>query len=156
MKQLPLLAILFALLPALAFAQNAPSLASLKDKNRVLLVFAPSYKDPLFQQQVAMLQHHQEELKDRDLILIAVLVHAGNAAGPGTLRTLHAPTASDTDQLALRSRFHVPQDRFAVVLIGKDGGEKLQKHTPVTIEKLNSIIDAMPMRKDEMRSRSQQ
>jgi hypothetical protein len=149
----PLL-LLFALVPALAVAQDAPALASLKDKNRVLLVFAPSDCDPLFRQQVALLQHHEAELKDRDLVVIPVLVHVGAAAGGETLRTLHAPVASDTDQLALRNRFHVPQDRFAVILIGKDGGEKLQRHAPITVEKLSETIDAMPMRKDEMRSRN--
>jgi hypothetical protein len=145
--------LLMVLFPARSLSQNAPSLASLKDKQRVLLVFAPSDKDPLFLQQLGLLQHHEEELKDRDLVLIAVPAHVG---GADTLRSLHPPIASETDQLALRSRFHVAQNRFAVILIGKDGGEKMQKHAPVTVEKLISTIDAMPMRKDEMRSRNQQ
>ena len=151
-----LLLLLLAMMPALAFAQDAPPLESLKDRNRVLLVFAASDADPLFQQQMSLLAHHEQELKDRDLVLIPVLVHAGAPAGPGTLRELHPQVASDTQQLALRNRFHVPQDRFAVILIGKDGGEKFQKHAPVTIDKISSTIDAMPMRKDEIRSRNPQ
>jgi hypothetical protein len=36
---------------------------------------------------------------------------------------------------------------FTVLLIGKDGGEKLRQHTSIPIDKL----DAMPMRQAEMR-----
>jgi hypothetical protein len=36
--------------------------------------------------------------------------------------------------------------------VGKDGGEKLRSDTVVSPEQLFSIIDAMPMRKDEMKN----
>lgn len=40
---------------------------------------------------------------------------------------------------------------FTFLLHGKDGGVKLRKHKPVKTELLFSTIDAMPMRKREMR-----
>lgn len=40
---------------------------------------------------------------------------------------------------------------FSVVLIGKDGGEKLRRATPLSPEELFAIVDAMPMRRAEMR-----
>ena len=43
---------------------------------------------------------------------------------------------------------------FVVILIGKDGGEKLRSRHPLRVESLTKGIDAMPMRQDEMRSRS--
>ena len=40
---------------------------------------------------------------------------------------------------------------FSVVLIGKDGGEKLRRATPLSPEELFAIVDARPMRRAEMR-----
>ena len=39
---------------------------------------------------------------------------------------------------------------FSVVLIGKDGGEKLRRTTPLTTEELFALVDAMPMRRADM------
>ena len=54
------------------------------------------------------------------------------------------------------NRFHVASNQFAVNLIGKDGGEKLRKRIPIAAETLNATIDAMPMRQNEIHSRSKQ
>lgn len=44
---------------------------------------------------------------------------------------------------------------FTFLLIGRDGGEKLRSSDVVTAEKLFSLIDAMPMRQNEVeRSRN--
>lgn len=40
---------------------------------------------------------------------------------------------------------------FTFILVGRDGGEKLRSSEVVNAEKLFGLIDAMPMRKDEMR-----
>jgi hypothetical protein len=139
------------LAPALAIAQDAPTLASLKDKNRVLLIFAPSDQTPDFQRQFDLLSKHRDDLRDRDLILLPIVTIANPPTTADTLRVSHPPIASPTDQLALRHSFHVAPGAFTVILIGKDGGEKLRQHTPISIDKLNAIIDAMPMRQHEMR-----
>lgn len=48
---------------------------------------------------------------------------------------------------------HFEAKAFAVTLIGKDGGEKLRRSTPLTPAELFAIVDAMPMRRAEMKSR---
>jgi len=40
---------------------------------------------------------------------------------------------------------------FSIVLIGKDGGEKLRRTKPLTPAELFALVDAMPMRRAEMR-----
>jgi hypothetical protein len=147
----PLALLLLALAPALTLAQDAPSLASLRDKNRVLLLFAPSDQTRDFQHQFDLLSRHAEDLRERDLILLPVVTNAHPPTDATTLRMAHPPVASEAQQLDLRHRFHVAPNQFTVILIGKDGGEKLRQHTPISIEKLNTTIDAMPMRQDEMR-----
>jgi hypothetical protein len=42
---------------------------------------------------------------------------------------------------------------FRVRLVGKDGGVKLDRNTPMTTDELFTIIDAMPMRQDEVSNR---
>ena len=51
----------------------------------------------------------------------------------------------------LRVEYSTGADEFAVVLIGRDGGEKLRSAEPVTVEELFGKIDGMPMRRRELR-----
>jgi hypothetical protein len=61
------------------------------------------------------------------------------------------PTArlSEDELAAMRHRFKVEDGDFLVVLIGEDGGQKLSSQTPVTMDRLNQLIDSMPMRQKE-------
>ncbi len=54
---------------------------------------------------------------------------------------------------AVRARFGVAAQDFLVVLIGKDGGEKRRFTKPPAPDEIFSTIDAMPMRRSEMRAR---
>ena len=94
--------------------------------HRKLLVFRSTHDARSYEQQMAELQAHAQDRKERDLLIV------------------------EGDE-KLRGSFHVPADEFAIVLIGKDGGEKLRRHTPLTVRELNAVIDAMPMRQQEMR-----
>ena len=42
-----------------------------------------------------------------------------------------------------------------LILLGKDGGIKLKRNDRVKFEEIFSLIDSMPMRKDEMRQKGQ-
>ncbi len=131
-----------------AFAQQ--TLAALKDKHRVLLVFARSDRDPRFLEQAKLLSHHGAELQERDLVVIPVVTEMGPQITPDTLRVIRGPGLSDEEQRLIRQRFQIAPEAFAVVLLGKDGGGKLRLTSPVSIGCLSQTIDAMPMRKDEM------
>jgi hypothetical protein len=50
----------------------------------------------------------------------------------------------------LRKAFQV-ESSFALILIGKDGGEKARWLTPVDPQTIANLIDTMPMRQSEMR-----
>lgn len=45
------------------------------------------------------------------------------------------------------------KEPFTVILVGKDGGEKLRTHEVLSLQKLYGTIDAMPMRQQEMKHR---
>lgn len=52
---------------------------------------------------------------------------------------------------AVREQYGIERGTFAVILIGKDGGEKFRSEEPVGPKVFFDRIDAMPMRRREMR-----
>lgn len=103
------------------------------------------------------------------VLLGSCLVTAVRAAADHRVLVIVAPSVQDEkyrEQAALllpvwagllerdfviETRFGAPA--FAVSLIGKDGGEKLRRSTPLAPEELFALVDAMPMRREEMRVR---
>ncbi|MBD2772442.1 DUF4174 domain-containing protein [Iningainema tapete] len=110
------------------------NLSSQKWKNRVLLVFAPSEKASAYQQQMQLFNQYKPGFADRDLVLVQVL-------------------ADEESNANLRDRFDVGKDDFRVILVGKDGGVKSRYNSPVQAKAIFNEIDAMPMRRQEMRER---
>ena len=47
-------------------------------------------------------------------------------------------------------QFAIGDDAFSVVLIGKDGGEKLRVNEVPDLQAIYAVIDGMPMRSREM------
>ncbi len=56
------------------------------------------------------------------------------------------------DKQYLATTFKIEQPAYYSILIGKDGGEKLRSGTPMNTGKIFGTIDAMPMRKGEMKN----
>ena len=99
-------------------------------KRQVLLFYA---KDgiTLKDRQLDLLKKHTSGLQDRDID-----IHTYNMDDAG----------------AEVKKWHIPATAtFTFILVGKDGGEKLRTDTLVSTEQLFSNIDAMPMRKREMK-----
>lgn len=111
-------------------------------KNRVVLVFAPSPEDEVYQEQLEHLSN-DNELLERDLIVFHVFGKQGGFADEHRL--------TEEDSATLRKKFGLETSVFATVLVGKDGTEKVRWQRPVESAELYSVIDAMPMRQAEMR-----
>ena len=122
------------------------TLAAARDCVRPLLLFAPRADDPLLQAQMQELIAHSKSLSERD-VAVAIIFPDG-VKSPETLP--FARLSQDEESVA-RRRFHQDARAFAVVLVGKDGGEKLQRASVLTIDELKRKIDGMPMRQEEMR-----
>ncbi len=114
-------------------------------QNRLLLLFAPTAEHPAYQAMVGELKEQARGVTDRDLLVFRVL-EAGRSFQNG--RELSREQAQ-----ALRQRFGVPSGAFTVVLVGKDGGVKLQERRQVPLADLFALIDSMPMRRQEMQER---
>lgn len=146
------LSLLLLLAAADARAQGGPGgggaafdLAQYRWTRRVLLLFAPSAGDSSYADEVRAFRSREAEVRERDLVLVSVLEAGASAAGDRPL--------SAADAAALRRRYRAPAGRFTAVLVGKDGHAALRSGAPIVADRLFPTIDAMPMRRAEMRRR---
>lgn len=112
-------------------------LAQFTWKKRVLLVIAPSATDEQLLKQQEILNKQQADLQDRDMEVIYLAQN----------------TTQQRDKDYLMQNFNIRQSGFYSILIGKDGGEKLRSQIPMETSQLFDTIDAMPMRKQEMKNK---
>ncbi len=123
------------------------TLASMRDVSRPVLVFAETDADERFLQQVRWFAAGAHDASERQVVFLPV-VRRRDARSWGV--DLSVGHLGPEEMTAARERFHVAPSEFAVILVGKDGGEKYRSRVPVTIEKLDALIDAMPMRQQEV------
>ena len=107
------------------------------------MVFAPSVSEKEYREQLRQFQDLEPALEDRNL-----LIGEFSEGEPGKLG---GDPVSPEEVAGLREAFGIPDGRFTVVLVGKDGGEKFRSHGPVSPQDIFDQIDAMPMRRREMR-----
>lgn len=148
---LPTLSTLLLLLPFV----SPPSLGSMVNHRRVVVVFAPTRTDARLIQQGELMAHHAAELQERDVVIWSNVLHQDSNAPEGTPAFAGVPPTQEELE-SERARFHLQPNEFTVLLIGKDGGEKLRQHSPISFEQLASAIDAMPMRRDEKKRQQKQ
>ena len=112
-------------------------------EDRVILLFAPEEKEAIYQEQVKHLQADRAGLADRDLVVYSIFKADGFS--PNETHLAKAKIEH------LRKRYEIKEGEFAILLIGKDGGEKLRNYAFTPRNDLYRLIDAMPMRRAEMR-----
>lgn len=130
-----------------AFLQPAmtQSLSEHQWQDRVILVFSPDLTRNFYQQQMKLLKSDPLGLVDRDLVLYQIFENYAE--------TPSAEQLLPNQILEFWNTYNPGKQPFLVVLIGKDGTEKLRSQRPISLEKLYSTIDAMPMRRREVRAR---
>ena len=135
------LAVSAALVPARAAA------AELSDylwQRRPLLVFAPTDSDPRLVETQRRIEASRCDFADRDMVLGLILT--------GGAGTLDGDVVDTSQAQRLASEFGIDANGFAVVLIGKDGGEKLRLNDVPDLQAIYAVIDGMPMRTRERNS----
>ena len=116
-------------------------------KNRLLLLFAPDRNHPFFEGLQQALVERSAEVTDRDLVIFEMLES-------DVSRVDGADIDSQTSRY-LREKFKISPSAFSVILIGKDGGIKLQRGEQTNLEDIFGLIDSMPMRREEIRQKHQ-
>ena len=96
---------------------------------RNLLLFGRGLSE--YEKQLTLLERDSMGIKERDLVITTV------------------------EKESEYKKYNVATDRFTLLLIGKDGGEKFRSTKPVAIETIFRLIDSMPMRQAEMGRRKE-
>ncbi|HQE16220.1 MAG TPA: DUF4174 domain-containing protein [Mycobacterium sp.] len=107
-------------------------------QSRPLLVFAPSDSDPRLVETVRRIEGSRCDFVDRDMVL-------GRIVTEGT-STLDGHVVDTNQARRLLSEFGISPKGFSVVLIGKDGGEKLRVNDIPDLQAIYAVVDGMPMR----------
>lgn len=142
--------ILFLISNHYAHAQAMNDLTEYRWKNRLVLLFSSQEDDSLVQRQRNLLGADQSGLEERDLLIFRVLPNQVLKEGD----SVKTDSAGKDLAKRLRKRYQVNREEFIMILIGKDGSEKLRSDTLVPLEELYALIDAMPMRREEMRKKN--
>lgn len=119
----------------------AQPLARHQWQDRILLLFGPDQSAAMLQEQLAALQDLSADLEDRNLLIYKI--SPKEVFGPKD--KLDAETAH-----WFYEKYRVNEAQFCLILIGKDGGEKLRKKTLTPPKDIFALIDSMPMRRSEM------
>lgn len=122
---------------------SAANLNQYKWKNRVILIFVDSKESDQYQKQLKEFSGQDEGFQDRDLITLHLFADGSSFSDDQSIPV--------RDEKMLRAKFNIEPSNFTIILLGKDGTEKLRQEDVLSTDKLYNIIDAMPMRQREMR-----
>jgi hypothetical protein len=139
--------LLFAILLFCALMSSAQDLSKHRWENRLILLITDNETNSTFQSQIAEFRKDLNGLNERRLIIYQVM--------PQEFKTgLNGANKTKSDRLY--KDYKKTGSGFEVVLLGLDGGIKLQQNELLPLEKLYAIIDAMPMRRREIERSKQQ
>jgi hypothetical protein len=120
-------------------------LDSYKWKNRLLIMYSSDTESELVEIQEQHFRSEKDAYAERDLIVFILT--------DSSFTNLNQKDAK-MDVAINALKVHLPindNDTFKVFLIGKDGGIKIDSDKPLSNNTIFGTIDAMPMRRNEMR-----
>ncbi len=133
-KYLPLLIISFF---SQAYESNTlMNLSDLRWENRLIIINEPVNSNTT----LTLMKNHITEINERDIVWFIINQNEALTNYSGTLSTSFISKAQQKYRLK----------EGTVTLIGKDGGIKSQQNR-IDVQTLFSTIDAMPMRRHEIR-----
>lgn len=138
------LIVVFLVTSAAALGPAPAMAAELSDylwERRPLLLFAPTDSDPRLVETMRRIEASRCDFAARDMVLGRILTDGTSTLDGRVLDTKQAQR--------LMSKFGISTDSFIVVLIGKDGGEKLRVADVPDLQTIYAVIDGMPMRARE-------
>lgn len=136
---------LVVLLASAALGSATAVAAELSDylwEHRPLLVFAPTDSDPRLVETLSRIEASRCDFVDRDMV-IGLVVTEGTS-------TLDGQVINADESQRLANQYAISENAFSVLLIGKDGGEKLRVNEVPDLRTIYAVVDGMPMRSGEM------
>ena len=127
---------------------NAQNLSTHQWKNRLILILVNDATSPELQAQLIEFRTHSAGMKERKLVVYQIRPNQ-----------FQRGLGNDNEWITsnkLYQKYKSDDSPFEVILIGLDGGIKLTQNEVLTYEKLFAIIDAMPMRRREIRDKKRE
>ena len=121
---------------------TAQDLSEHRWESRLLLVLSDNFENDNYQKQISELKSYPAGLEERRLLIYRV-------ERGFFIKGLESDKLWASE--ALYRQFKKSSAETEVVLIGLDGGVKLRQDNFLSCEKLFAVIDAMPMRRNELR-----
>ena len=112
-------------------------------KNRVLILLTKDAENTEYGNQLTEFNGELLNFNERKL----VVYHVTPASYKVGLNTTTKPISP-----MLYTKYKKTKSDFEVILIGLDGGIKLRQDSILTKQKLYTLIDSMPMRKNELKN----
>ena len=144
-KSSALTVVVLATTAALGSAHAAAAeLSDYRWERRPLLLFAPTDNDPRLIETLSRIEASRCDFVDRDMVIGQVVTEGES--------TLDGQVVNADESRRLARQYAIGEDTFSVLLIGKDGGEKLRVNEVPDLQAIYAVIDGMPMRSREMRA----
>ena len=115
-----------------------------KWQNRIVLLLTDDIRSEFFQKQINTFKEDQKGLDERKLIVYKVVSLDGKLLGNGD---------NWINNQEIFNKYKKTRGVTEIVLLGLDGDVKLRQSKHLSLEKLFTIIDGMPMRKSEIESK---
>jgi hypothetical protein len=129
---------------SLATPAMAYDLAQHLWRDRLLVLAAPTADDAALQARLADVHERRDAVEDRDLRVFELYPAQGRRDGEAL---------STAEVGALRDHFRLGEDDRLLILVGLDGGEKRRVSLDTHLRELYLQIDAMPMRRADIRAK---
>ena len=138
--------LLFALVSILSttIPMSAQDLSQHEWKDRLLLVLTTENSKELYKEQMDLFKDNIAGLEERKLVIYSVMPEKYKKG---------IQAEKWVESTRLNDRYREGGKEFEVILLGLDGRVKLRQSEILSIEKLFRTIDAMPMRRNELRNK---
>ena len=114
-------------------------------KNRVVLIITSDSGSEIYTSQIEAFNIDSQEFEERKLIIYKIF--------PDKYKVDTPKDNSWVLDSKLYTKYNSNARDFKIMLIGLDGGVKLEQHKVLTSKELFSTIDSMPMRSSELRNK---
>lgn len=131
----------------LLLKMNAQNLDKHQWKNRILIIQTAAESTAKYQEQVIEFSNLKTEFIERKLIVYHLI--------DNKYKVVNFQKAANDDEVlkAVTNKIFNQKEPFKIILIGLDGGIKLEKKELLKKEELFQLIDSMPMRRYELKDR---
>jgi hypothetical protein len=116
-------------------------------ENRILIVTTTNETFEKLNLQLEVFKNNKDELHERKLLVYKIVENQFEFIDFIHSKVKDSGTISD----GFRDKYLENYEGFKVILIGLDGSIKLEQYEILSIDNLLSTIDAMPMRRNEIR-----